>query len=319
MTIKFAGSRIGLTGRPGADDRFERFERVEGITADRGPVAVTARVQGIKAGEWRVTAIPVRQESVRAGTSRKTKFRPTVSTHRTRLATLVYGPAVRLATWPALVGVGAVAAIAVQAILLGREDLNVVAAVVISVVACLVGNVGARIWCLALHRKHPRHFLTVGACIQGFLLGAVGALAIGAAAFRLPLGALLDATAPGIYLGMAIGRPGCFFTGCCAGRPTSSRWGVWSSDRRVAIRRFPVQLVEAAVALVIGVAALALVLGVQPPVRGAVFVGALSAYTFCRQLLFPLRTESRTRLGRLLTMVACGLLFVASAGTFAMS
>lgn len=49
------------------------------------------------------------------------------------------------------------------------------------------------------------------------------------------------------------GRPGRFFAGCCAGRPTASRSGLWSSDRVLAVRRIPVQLWEAATALLIGV------------------------------------------------------------------
>jgi len=63
-----------------------------------------------------------------------------------------------------------------------------------------------------------------------------------------------------VFVGMAIGRPGCFFAGCCSGRPTVSRWGLWSSDRRIGIRRIPIQLIEAAAALLIGVTALSLTL-----------------------------------------------------------
>ena len=121
-------------------------------------------------------------------------------------------------------------------------------------------------------------------------------------------------TTPGVFLGMAIGRPGCFLTGCCAGRPTASQWGLVSSDRRVVVRRFPVQLVEAATALVIGVVTLVFVLSAQPSIPGMVFAAALAAYTFARQLLFPLRTESRTSRGRILTMVVCGVVLVAVVG-----
>ena len=104
---------------------------------------------------------------------------------------------------------------------------------------------------------------------------------------------------------MAIGRPGCFLGGCCVGRPTASRWGLWSSDRRVAVRRIPVQLFEAAAALVLGLVALVLYLTVPLPVPGALFVGGVAAYTASRQLLFPLRREQRrTSSGRRLTLIA---------------
>lgn len=102
---------------------------------------------------------------------------------------------------------------------------------------------------------------------------------------------------------MAIGRPGCLLGGCCAGRPTRSRWGLWSSDRRVGTRRVPVQLLEAATAAVIAAGALALFLSEPLPLPGALLVGALAVYTLARQLLFPLRGElRRTTAGRPLAL-----------------
>lgn len=323
VTIRFTGFRSGVAGKPGARDRFEQVEHVEGITEDSGRIAVTTRVQGINAGSWRVTASPVEQggtqtRAARAG-SKPGRLPRQVETVRTRLAPLVQGPGVRVTAWPALVGLGAVVAIALQALLVARAGLDVGVALVISLIACVLGAVGAKVWYLVLHRMHPRHFVTAGACIQGFLVGGIGALAIGVAAFRLPVGTLLDVTAPGLFFGMAIGRPGCFLTGCCAGRPTSSRWALWSSDRRLGMRRFPVQLVEAVLALLIGLAGLVIVLTVEPPVEGAIFIGAIAAYTFCRQLLFPLRIESHTSWGRTLTMAISGLVLLADMAVFTLA
>ena len=110
---------------------------------------------------------------------------------------------------------------------------------------------------------------------------------------------------------MTIGRPGCFLGGCCAGRPTLSRWGLWSSDRRIGVRRIPVQLLEAAVSLLIAGAALALVLAGPSRLPGALFVGSFAIYTVGRQLMFPLRNEPRrTSAGRLLTLAAAALVAV---------
>lgn len=312
LAIRFTGARIGVKGTPQPRDRFEKIERFDGISVARGPVAVTARVSGLNAGEWRVTATPVKQDEATDPHAPDVKHLSRLTeTTRTRYAPLVHGPGVRLPTWPILVFLGAVVAIALQAILLAEEGINVLGAIALSLVACIVGVGGAKFWWLGLHRKSPRHFMTAGACIQGFLVGAFAVVLLGAAVFQVPIGTLLDATAPGVFLGMAVGRPGCFLTGCCAGRPTSSKWGLWSSDRRLAIRRFPVQLVEAAMALLIGLVALFLVLQGHPPVRGAVFVGAIAVYTFGRQLLFPLRTESRTAKGRAATMALCAVVLVA--------
>jgi phosphatidylglycerol:prolipoprotein diacylglycerol transferase len=47
---------------------------------------------------------------------------------------------------------------------------------------------------------------------------------------RLPAWKVADAAAPGIALGQAIGRLGCFSAGCCYGRPTDMPWGVTFTD-----------------------------------------------------------------------------------------
>lgn len=43
---------------------------------------------------------------------------------------------------------------------------------------------------------------------------------------KLPVWQTMDAFAPGVAIGQAIGRLGCFAAGCCWGRPTDSFWGV---------------------------------------------------------------------------------------------
>lgn len=72
-------------------------------------------------------------------------------------------------------------------------------------------------------------------------------------------------------------------------------------------------------ALLIGLVALYVVLQGHPTVRGAVFVGAIAIYTFGRQLLFPLRSESRTKKGRVVTMAACAMVFVADVAVLAIA
>ncbi len=309
IAIRFTGARVGLKSSRQAGERFERVERLVGLPADSGRVSITARVQGINAGEWRVTAAPIVQPDTPPELQRLP--RRTIAT-TTTVALLAQGPSVRLTAWPVLVGLGAAVAIFVQALLVARADLNVLVVFAFSLIGCALGCVGGKVWCLLIDRKPLREFVASGVCIQGFLLVALGVLAIGAALQRLPVGTLLDATIPGVFFGMAIGRPGCFLTGCCAGRPTGSRWGLWSSDRRVSVRRVPVQLIEATAALILGLVTLVLVLTVHPPIPGTIFVGALAAYIFCRQLLFPLRTEARTPAGRMATMAICGLVVVAA-------
>jgi phosphatidylglycerol---prolipoprotein diacylglyceryl transferase len=118
----------------------------------------------------------------------------------------------------------------------------------------------------------------------------------------VPKGAFLAAATPALLIGMGIGRHACFWAGCCTGRPTASRWGIWSSDRRLGCRRMPVQLYEAWTALVVGAASLGVVLALGLPGSGAVGVIALAAYTLVRQGILGLRDEPRHwRYGRALT------------------
>ena len=303
VALRFAGERVD--GPQAPRDRFTHEEEVGTLTAGHGRVAVTARIPDIGAGTWRVTAtarahpVPASPASGTSATGLPTR----VSTAATRFAPLTHGPAVRLAVWPVLVGVAVLVAVSVQGVLHARARHPVPAAVLAALAASLVGYASAKVYYLVLHREPLRNLATAGTCIQGFLLGGIGSLTIAAAGFGLPVGEVLDAAAPAVFFGMAVGRPGCFFSGCCAGRPTASRWGLFSSDRRLAVRRIPIQLLEAAVALLIGAIALLLVLA-EHQARGLVFLGAVAAYTLLRQLMFPLRADAHTARGRHLAMAA---------------
>ena len=47
---------------------------------------------------------------------------------------------------------------------------------------------------------------------------------------NMPLWKTADVIAPSIPIGQAVGRLGCFFAGCCYGKPTNLPWGVTFSD-----------------------------------------------------------------------------------------
>ena len=167
---------------------------------------------------------------------------------------------------------------------------------------------GAKLYYLAGHREEKNTLLLSGMSIQGFVLVAIATVLFGSLILGIPLGRMLDVTAPGLLFGMSIGRPGCFFGGCCAGIPTASRWGVWSSDRSVGVRRIPVQLIESAATGTVAVAAMLAVLLTYPATGGLIFVAAIAANTFIRQLLFPMREVQRaTAHGRALTMAVTAL------------
>ncbi len=324
VTIRFTGRRIGAKGKRRPRDSFSVTETVEHVVPGSGRLAITARVVDGPPGEWQVTATPVNDTRSRAGATRSApapgpRLPSASASGTTGFARVisVRAPGTHLGAWPALVGLGVAVGLATQVLLATHAHLHATRVLVVSLAASLVGLVGAKFYYLAGHYL-GRHFLagydhrpavlTAGLCIQGFVAGAVGTLVVGALVAGVPVGALLDVTAPGLFLGMTIGRFGCFFGGCCVGRPTASRFGLWSSDQRLGVRRIPTQLLESTVALSIGVPALLAMWMTTPHPAGVVFIGTISAYTLGRQLLFPLRDNARkTAHGRTLTMAFTGL------------
>lgn len=295
LNVRFRGRRLGGPAQPGGHDTFDVVRRVPAVPPGTGHMTVTTRVLDIDPGEWRVqveahaedvprgTAVPT---FPRANAVGKTAFAPVVR---------VRAPGVTLGAWPGCVIGGAVLGLVIQALLARHLQFPALTALLVTLVACLVGVVGGKTYFLALHRdRQAKGLLMVGMAIQGFVLALVATVVVGALITGLPLGAFLDATAVGLLFGMTIGRFGCFFGGCCAGRPTSSRLGLWSSDRDLGVRRIPTQLLESALAASLGTTMLLLLTLGAPTPRGVVFVGSLAAYTLGRQLLFPLRDLPRT-------------------------
>ena len=69
-------------------------------------------------------------------------------------------------------------------------------------------------------------FLRSGGVFYGGFLGGVIALALLIRYYKLPFWKVADAFAPGVALGQAFGRQGCFSAGCCWGKATTLPWGV---------------------------------------------------------------------------------------------
>lgn len=328
--IRFSGRRIGPTGKPQPRDRFDLVEVVKEVVPGSGPVSVTTKAHSINSGEWMVAAEPiVRGTQGRfvkpyagpvqngAGTLKRApwswpnrpKTKGSTPPVKTGAAAFVKLPGTFPGAWWAFVGPGVMVGLVMQSVLVSRAHVDVRAALVVSLVASLAGMVGSKVWFIAQNRTF-RGLITEGLCIQGFVAGVVVTAAVALPLAHIAVGTFLDATAPGLFFGMAVGRWGCFFTGCCAGRPTASRWGIWSSDRRVGARRIPTQLLESLLCLGIASVALIVVLLLTPAVSGAVFVGAVAAYVLGRQFLLPLRLEPRqSSIGPRLTLSAAALVF----------
>jgi len=69
-------------------------------------------------------------------------------------------------------------------------------------------------------------FLRSGGVFYGSLLGGFFTVVFLVRYYKLPFWKVTDAFAPGLALGQAFGRQGCFAAGCCWGKPTDLPWGV---------------------------------------------------------------------------------------------
>ena len=316
--VRLTGRRVGINRLPGPRDTFVQEDRIDGIVPGSGPVSITSWVYNLEPGEWTVNAELLRpgQETSRGRRAVAEPIPPAAwSWPRWALSTIARGPVrtrwALLAPLSRMPGVipgsftvlgtlGIVLALVVQSAILARANIPVSESLVVSLLAVVAGLAGAKVWYAVLHPGPWRKALLGGWAVDGFLVTAsIVAVAV-LLAFELPVGLFLDATAPGMFFAVAIGRLGCFFTGCCAGRCTRSRWGVWSfdRDRRIGARRVPAQLLESAAGLVIGIVAGALVLSEALRLQGVVFVGAVVAYFVVRQVLLRLRAERREYLWR---------------------
>jgi phosphatidylglycerol:prolipoprotein diacylglycerol transferase len=108
----------------------------------------------------------------------------------------------------------------------------------------------------------PRELLTLARSGGVFYGGLIVAVIVALWYIRrvgLPLWTTCDVFAPGIALGHVVGRFGCFFAGCCYGKPTTKPWGITFTDPFAAsnvgtplgVPLHPTQLYEAGAELLI--------------------------------------------------------------------
>jgi phosphatidylglycerol---prolipoprotein diacylglyceryl transferase len=132
----------------------------------------------------------------------------------------------------------------------------------LSIILVFTGLLGARLFYVLLNGSyywsHPLDILKVweGGLVfyGGFLTAAVSGL-LYCRRHQLSVGLMADCLAPALAMGQAIGRWGCFFAGCCYGRPTLAPWGIRFKDPAslapLDISLHPVQVYEAVGNLVI--------------------------------------------------------------------
>jgi phosphatidylglycerol:prolipoprotein diacylglycerol transferase len=125
-----------------------------------------------------------------------------------------------------------------------------------------------------------------------------------------PLRPMMDAAAPAIVLGHAIGRLGCFFTGCCYGSECSLPWAVTFTDPRGLAMLWtplhPTQLYDALANLVILVILLRM-RRPKPHGDGRVFGTYLILYPFMRMIIEVFRDDQRGFIGPFSTSQLIGI------------
>lgn len=116
-----------------------------------------------------------------------------------------------------------------------KQGINPEDAWNLGILVVLCGILGAKILYIvndwSTYAAHPSEIfslgtLQAGGVFSGGLIGAFAAAFYYVRKHRMPALATCDAFAPGLALGHAIGRVGCFAAGCCWGKPTTHIWGV---------------------------------------------------------------------------------------------
>jgi phosphatidylglycerol:prolipoprotein diacylglycerol transferase len=205
-----------------------------------------------------------------------------------------------------LLDAGVVAGVAFAVTLARRRGVRAAAFLDVALVALAAAFVGARLQYVLAHwdeyAARPVNALNVwegGLALPGAItLGALAAWAM-ARATGLPLGHVLDAAAPALALGQAVGRVGCVSAGCAFGAVVPEGAAVPAlplPDATGAVAlRFPSQMVEAVGEVVL--AGLLLALWARHPPPGTVAAAYLVGYAVLRAALEPLRGDSTFVLG----------------------
>jgi phosphatidylglycerol:prolipoprotein diacylglycerol transferase len=150
-----------------------------------------------------------------------------------------------------------------------RRELDEARVLDLGIYIIIAALVGAKLLLLVTDfnsfRNNPRELLTLARSGGVFYGGLILAVAVSLWYIRrvgLPLWTTCDVFAPGIALGHVVGRLGCFFAGCCYGRPTTLPWAITFTDPFAAenvgtplnVPLHPTQLYEAgAEAIILGV------------------------------------------------------------------
>jgi len=170
----------------------------------------------------------------------------------------------------------------------------------------LAGILGSKILYILVdwhaYAEHPREIFSLATLQAGgvFSGGLIGAFVVAAWFLRkhhIPALATCDAFAPGLAMGHAIGRLGCFAAGCCFGKETHHWWGVTFTSQiahdnagtKLYVPLEPTQLIESAAEL--GIFILLSWMFSRKKFDGQIFGAYLFLYGIARFLIEFLRGD----------------------------
>src|SRR5579884_3892829 len=189
VTVRFSGRRVDVQGRLSSGDKFVQDETIEQVIPGSGPITLTARVRGINPGKWVVTAhilaaahpahVQGEHENATPAAGRSgpvarlwRRWAPSVGSDEpvsTCLTPFAHVPGILPGIYGAMVTLGMAVALALQALVISRDHPALGPWWAITLIAIVVGIVGAKVWFIVLKR---REHLMNGWCIQGFITGA---------------------------------------------------------------------------------------------------------------------------------------------------
>ena len=167
-----------------------------------------------------------------------------------------------------------------------KRDDAFEASVWVIAMAVIGARIGFVIQNLPFYFTHPVQILNFragGMSWHGSIFGILFGVWVPTRRMGIHMVDYLDLLAPGMMLGLAIGRIGCFLNGCCYGKIAPPPWGIVTpteDNPNVALSRYPTQLYEMTLAF-IAFGFLSRALG-KRKFRGQIYCEFLITYSIIR-------------------------------------
>jgi phosphatidylglycerol---prolipoprotein diacylglyceryl transferase len=169
-------------------------------------------------------------------------------------------------------------------------------------VMILCAVVGSRLLYVVMNfsyfRIHPLDAFKIwqgGLVFSGGLIAAAPAMAWYLRRRHLSFWSVGDLWAPGLALGQALGRIGCFMAGCCFGRPTDLPWGIaFTHPNTLAPPNIPLHPTQMYSFLAgVGIFVVLMVLYDRRKFSGQIFVWYLILHSTARLFVERFRADDR--------------------------